>query len=57
MLVRVQVSVEVVVPWQSPSNEFIEKQLSSRDERMIALTDAGTPFRDKELNDSNFNNH
>ena len=39
----------------SPSNEFIEKQLSSRDERMIALTDAGTPFRDKELNDSSFN--
>jgi len=39
----------------SPSNELIEKQLSSRDERMIALTDAGTPFRDKELNNSSFN--
>ncbi len=39
----------------SPSEECIEKPLSSRDERMIALTDAGTPFRDSELNDSSFN--
>lgn len=30
----------------------IEKPLSTIDERMIALTDAGTPFRDPELNNS-----
>ena len=33
----------------SPSLSNIEKPLSTRDERMIALTDAGIPFRDFEL--------
>ncbi len=33
----------------SPSLNNIEKPLSTRDERMIALTDAGIPFRDFEL--------
>ena len=32
--------------------ELIEKSLSDNDERMIALSDAGVPFRDPELNDS-----
>ncbi len=39
----------------STSDKYIEKPLSSRDERMIALSDAGIPFRDIELNDSSFN--
>jgi tRNA U34 5-methylaminomethyl-2-thiouridine-forming methyltransferase MnmC len=39
----------------SPQSDNIEKPLSSRDERMIALTDAGTPFRDTDLKDSSFN--
>jgi len=32
--------------------EVIEKSLSDNDERMIALSDAGIPFRDPELNES-----
>ena len=32
--------------------EIIEKSLSDNDERMIALSDAGIPFRDPELNES-----
>ncbi len=36
----------------SPLLLNIEKPLSSRDERMVALSDAGTPFRDFTLNDS-----
>ncbi len=36
----------------SPLLANIEKPLSSRDERMVALSDAGTPFRDFTLNDS-----
>ncbi|WP_223792492.1 MnmC family methyltransferase [Methanobacterium spitsbergense] len=36
----------------SPLLVNIEKPLSSRDERMVALSDAGTPFRDFTLNDS-----
>ena len=32
--------------------ELIEKSLSDNDERMIALSDAGIPFRDPELNES-----
>ena len=36
----------------SESQVNIEKPLSTKDERMIALTDAGTPFKDPELNDS-----
>ena len=32
--------------------EGIEKSLSDNDERMIALSDAGIPFRDPELNES-----
>jgi tRNA U34 5-methylaminomethyl-2-thiouridine-forming methyltransferase MnmC len=39
----------------SPHSDNIEKPLSSRDERMVALTDAGTPFRDIYLEDSSFN--
>ena len=39
----------------SMSHVNIEKPLSTKDERMIALTDAGTPFRDPELNDSGIN--
>ena len=38
----------------SPSKEYIEKPLLSRDERMVALSDAGIPFRDSELNNSGF---
>lgn len=38
----------------SPLLVNIEKPLSSRDERMAALSDAGTPFRDVTLNDSSF---
>ena len=30
----------------SPNKEYIEKPLLSRDERMVALSDAGIPFRD-----------
>ncbi len=36
----------------SPSVNNIEKPLSRDDERMVALTDAGIPFRDPELDDS-----
>jgi len=36
----------------SPSLENIQKPLSMDDERMIALSDAGVPFRDPKLNDS-----
>ncbi len=36
----------------SKSPEIIEKSLSNNDERMIALSDAGVPFRDPELNGS-----
>lgn len=36
----------------SSSAENIDKQLSSLDERMIALTDTGAPFRDPKLKDS-----
>jgi tRNA U34 5-methylaminomethyl-2-thiouridine-forming methyltransferase MnmC len=36
----------------SPIKENIEKPLSSNDERMVALSDAGIPFRDAELNNS-----
>lgn len=36
----------------SPSIESIDKDLSSLDERMIALTDTGVPFRDPSLKDS-----
>ncbi len=32
--------------------EIIEKPLSDKDERMIALSDAGVPFRDPKLNES-----
>ncbi len=32
--------------------EIIEKSLSCKDERMVALSDAGIPFRDSELNES-----
>jgi tRNA U34 5-methylaminomethyl-2-thiouridine-forming methyltransferase MnmC len=35
----------------SKSRANIQKPLSSDDERMIALSDAGTPFRDSELED------
>jgi tRNA U34 5-methylaminomethyl-2-thiouridine-forming methyltransferase MnmC len=38
----------------SPSKEYIEKPLLSWDERMVALSDAGIPFRDTELNSSGF---
>jgi len=38
----------------SHQKEYIEKPLLLRDERMVALSDAGTPFRDTELNDSGF---
>jgi tRNA U34 5-methylaminomethyl-2-thiouridine-forming methyltransferase MnmC len=38
----------------SPNKEYIEKPLLSRDERMVALSDAGIPFRDTELNKSGF---
>ncbi len=38
----------------SPCKEYIEKPLLSRDERMVALSDAGIPFRDIELNNSGF---
>jgi tRNA U34 5-methylaminomethyl-2-thiouridine-forming methyltransferase MnmC len=38
----------------SPSKKYIEKPLSSNDERMVALSDAGIPFRDSELNNSGF---
>ncbi len=38
----------------SKSRSNIKKPLSSNDERMIALTDAGTPFRDSELQDEGF---
>ena len=36
----------------SPSLQNIETPLSIKDERMIALSDAGLPFRDHELNSS-----
>ncbi|HEX3013738.1 MAG TPA: MnmC family methyltransferase [Methanobacterium sp.] len=36
----------------SKDAEIIEKSLSDNDERMIALSDAGVPFRDPELNGS-----
>ena len=36
----------------SPSLSNIEKPLSTSDERMIALTDAGIPFRDFELDEN-----
>lgn len=36
----------------SKNPEIIEKLLSDNDERMIALSDAGVPFRDPELNGS-----
>jgi len=36
----------------SPKKEYIEKPLLSRDERMVALSDAGIPFRDTKLNSS-----
>ncbi len=39
----------------SVSFDKIEKPLSDKDERMIALTDAGTPFRDPNLKDSSDN--
>jgi tRNA U34 5-methylaminomethyl-2-thiouridine-forming methyltransferase MnmC len=39
----------------SPKKDNIEKPLSSNDERMVALSDAGIPFRDNELNNSGFN--
>ena len=38
----------------SHNKKYIEKPLSSKDERMIALSDAGVPFRDSQLNDSGF---
>ena len=38
----------------SPHKEYIEKPLISRDERMVALSDAGIPFRDTELDNSGF---
>jgi tRNA U34 5-methylaminomethyl-2-thiouridine-forming methyltransferase MnmC len=38
----------------SSSLQNIEKPLSMEDERMIALSDAGIPFRDHELNSSGF---
>ena len=38
----------------SPHKANIEKPLIPRDERMVALSDAGTPFRDTELNNSGF---
>ena len=38
----------------SKSRSNIKKPLSSNDERMIALTDAGTPFRDSELQDEGY---
>lgn len=36
----------------SSAAENIDKQLSSLDERMIALTDTGAPFKDLKLKDS-----
>jgi tRNA U34 5-methylaminomethyl-2-thiouridine-forming methyltransferase MnmC len=36
----------------SPSQDNIETPLSSNDERMIALSDAGIPFRDTDLNNT-----
>ena len=36
----------------SRAPEVIERQLSANDERMIALSDAGIPFRDPKLNGS-----
>jgi tRNA U34 5-methylaminomethyl-2-thiouridine-forming methyltransferase MnmC len=38
----------------SKSRSNIRKPLSFNDERMIALTDAGTPFRDSELQDEGY---
>ena len=38
----------------SPSKDNIEKPLSSNDERMIALSDAGIPFRDTDLNNTGY---
>ena len=38
----------------SHQKKYIEKPLSSNDERMVALSDAGIPFRDPELNNSGF---
>ena len=38
----------------SPHKDYIEKPLSSNDERMVALSDASVPFRDPELTDSSF---
>ncbi|AEG18300.1 MnmC family methyltransferase [Methanobacterium paludis] len=38
----------------SPSLQNIDTPLSMKDERMIALSDAGLPFRDHELNSSGF---
>jgi tRNA U34 5-methylaminomethyl-2-thiouridine-forming methyltransferase MnmC len=38
----------------SPNKDNIETSLSSNDERMVALSDAGIPFRDNKLNNSSF---
>lgn len=38
----------------SHHKDYIEKPLSSNDERMVALSDAGIPFRDHELTDTSF---
>ena len=38
----------------SHHKDYIEKPLSSNDERMVALSDAGIPFRDHELTESGF---
>ena len=38
----------------SHQKKYIEKPLSSNDERMVALSDAGIPFRDPELDNSGF---
>ena len=38
----------------SPNKDNIETSLSSNDERMVALSDAGIPFKDNKLNNSSF---
>lgn len=38
----------------SPCKDYIEKPLLSRDERMVALSDAAIPFRDIKLENSGF---
>jgi tRNA U34 5-methylaminomethyl-2-thiouridine-forming methyltransferase MnmC len=38
----------------SHHKDYIENPLSSNDERMVALSDAGIPFKDHELTDSGF---